>query len=122
MIPEDDDAVHLTIDGANNCVCAQSINKPGICSKDDTGGFKITRKLFGKAPWHRKESVDSFSSVSSSIREILSGHTPPVTPISESKPLCEYIIIPNPGSPITDLQLLTSALELFDMPISRRCQ
>ncbi|KAG4252636.1 hypothetical protein FPRO04_02419 [Fusarium proliferatum] len=45
--------------------------------KDDAVKPKLRRRLFGRAPWARKESADSFSSVTSSVREILKGETPP---------------------------------------------
>jgi hypothetical protein len=35
------------------------------------------RKLFGKAPWHRKGSGTSEISTTSSVRKILRGRTPP---------------------------------------------
>ncbi|KAF7559902.1 hypothetical protein G7046_g4235 [Stylonectria norvegica] len=51
--------------------------------KEELGKAKLTRKLFGKAPWHRKMSGGSFSSVTSSVREALRSGTPPVTPLAE---------------------------------------
>ncbi|KAI9158281.1 hypothetical protein HJFPF1_06273 [Paramyrothecium foliicola] len=78
---------HATMDGSRSFVGTQTLGKVRTSSKDDSNSLKISRKLFGKAPWRRKESVESFSSVSSSIRDILSGHTPPVTPVSEVKAL-----------------------------------
>lgn len=59
------------------------LTKAGPWFKDESGTSKIKRKLFGKAPWHRKESGDSFSTVASSVREVLRGETPPSTPMSD---------------------------------------
>ncbi|KAK8090983.1 hypothetical protein PG994_000488 [Apiospora phragmitis] len=42
------------------------------------------RKLFGKSPWHRKASTGSDASATSSILEVLRGHTPLSTPVSET--------------------------------------
>ncbi|KAH7353438.1 hypothetical protein B0T11DRAFT_356554 [Plectosphaerella cucumerina] len=52
--------------------------------KDDTNGASLVKKWFGKAPWHRKGSGETASSVTSSIREVLAGKTPPGTPVTES--------------------------------------
>jgi hypothetical protein len=52
--------------------------------KDDTNGASLMKKWFGKAPWHRKGSGETASSVTSSIREVLAGKTPPGTPVTES--------------------------------------
>ncbi|KAK8010480.1 hypothetical protein PG990_009445 [Apiospora arundinis] len=41
------------------------------------------RKLFGKSPWHRKASAGSDGSTTSSILDLLRGHTPLSTPVSE---------------------------------------
>ena len=46
---------------------------------------KGKRKLFGKAPWHRKESSKSASSAGSSIREILRGKSPRVSPVERAR-------------------------------------
>lgn len=43
------------------------------------------RTPFGLAPWHRRASVDSNPSVSSSVREILMGREPVVTPNPEAQ-------------------------------------
>jgi hypothetical protein len=40
------------------------------------------RKLFGRAPWHRKLSKESNDSVSSSIRDMIRGRTPDPSPAS----------------------------------------
>ncbi|RGP80843.1 hypothetical protein FLONG3_991 [Fusarium longipes] len=45
--------------------------------KDDVSRTKLRRRFFGRPPWARKESADSYSSVTSSVREILKGETPP---------------------------------------------
>ncbi|KAF5533861.1 hypothetical protein FMEXI_11594 [Fusarium mexicanum] len=49
----------------------------GSWLKDDAVKPKLRRRLFGRAPWARKESAGSFSSVTSSVRDILKGETPP---------------------------------------------
>ncbi len=57
-----------------------NVNKGSSTPKDEHGRIKFRRKVFGKAPWHRKESGDSVSTVTSSVGEILRGGTPPATP------------------------------------------
>ncbi|KAI5463821.1 hypothetical protein BGZ63DRAFT_442527, partial [Mariannaea sp. PMI_226] len=47
---------------------------------------RLKRKLFGKAPWHRKESRETLSSVTSSVRDVLRGSTPPSSPITDLSP------------------------------------
>lgn len=44
-----------------------------------------TRRRYGLAPWHRKNSHETVFSVSSSIREVLMGKTPVVTPNPEAQ-------------------------------------
>ncbi|KAM5375301.1 hypothetical protein ACJZ2D_006130 [Fusarium nematophilum] len=73
---------HSTVDRTGNYHSVHQVTKTGTWFKDEFGKAKLRRKLFGKAPWHRKESGDSFSSVASSMREILKGETPPSTPLS----------------------------------------
>ncbi|ETS82615.1 hypothetical protein PFICI_04491 [Pestalotiopsis fici W106-1] len=56
--------------------------------KDDAnsqqnGNMPRPRKLFGRAPWQRKLSRESNDSVSSSIREMIRGHTPDPSPASD---------------------------------------
>ncbi|KAH8202555.1 hypothetical protein TruAng_003266 [Truncatella angustata] len=56
--------------------------------RDDAGspsnGHKSRqRKLFGLAPWQRRFSKESVESVSSSIREMIRGHTPNSSPASD---------------------------------------
>ncbi|RYC93343.1 hypothetical protein BFJ63_vAg3940 [Fusarium oxysporum f. sp. narcissi] len=63
-----------TMDGTGNYSSVLQITKTGSWLKDDVGKPKLRRRLFGRAPWARKESADSFSSVSSSMREILKVH------------------------------------------------
>ncbi|EGU85678.1 hypothetical protein FOXB_03824 [Fusarium oxysporum f. sp. conglutinans Fo5176] len=64
-----------TMDGTGNYSSVLQITKTGSWLKDDVGKPKLRRRLFGRAPWVRKESADSFSSVSSSMREILKACT-----------------------------------------------
>ncbi|KAF5628602.1 hypothetical protein F25303_10402 [Fusarium sp. NRRL 25303] len=71
-----------TMDGTGNYSSTLQITKTGSWFKDDTVKPKLRRRLFGRAPWARKESADSFSSVSSSVREILKGETPPPSAVS----------------------------------------
>ncbi|RKL40893.1 hypothetical protein BFJ70_g5318 [Fusarium oxysporum] len=63
-----------TMDGTGNYSSVLQITKTGSWLKDDVGKPKLRRRLFGRAPWARKEPADSFSSVSSSMREILKVH------------------------------------------------
>ncbi|KAF5634511.1 uncharacterized protein FTJAE_6718 [Fusarium tjaetaba] len=65
------------MDGTRNYSSMLQITKTGSWFKDDAAKPKLRRRLFGRAPWARKESADSFSSVTSSVREILKGETPP---------------------------------------------
>ncbi len=65
------------------------LRKTGTWLREELGSSKITRKLFGKAPWHRKVSIETVSSVSSSVREVLQGDTPPGTPIPDYTMACK---------------------------------
>ncbi|KAM4060366.1 hypothetical protein HRG_002064 [Hirsutella rhossiliensis] len=47
--------------------------------KDDSGTVRVSRKLFGRAPWHRRGSAGSFGD---SARDLLQRGTPPATPMS----------------------------------------
>ncbi|KAH6610559.1 hypothetical protein Trco_000579 [Trichoderma cornu-damae] len=80
LAPDEDCRTQATVEGTKKFLASQSISKTGTWFKDELHTSKIGRKLFGKAPWHRKESGDSFTSVSSSIRAVLKGKTPPATP------------------------------------------
>jgi hypothetical protein len=80
LAPDEYCRTKATVDGTRKFLAAQNISKTGTWFKDELHTSKIGRKLFGKAPWHRKESGDSFTSVSSSIRAVLKGKTPPATP------------------------------------------
>ncbi|KAF9772041.1 hypothetical protein IL306_010304 [Fusarium sp. DS 682] len=71
-----------TMDGTGNYARMVQITKTGSWLKDDVGKTKLRRRFFGRAPWARKESADSFSSVTSSVREILKGETPPPSVVS----------------------------------------
>ncbi|KAI1042876.1 hypothetical protein LB505_000930 [Fusarium chuoi] len=71
-----------TMDGTGNYSSTLQITKTGSWFKDDAVKPKLRRRLFGRAPWARKESADSFSSVTSSVREILKGETPPPSAVS----------------------------------------
>ncbi|KAK8028930.1 Cdc73 family RNA pol II accessory factor, partial [Apiospora marii] len=56
-------------------------------SKSPSNGTR-QRKLFGKAPW-RKASAGSDASATSSILEVLRGHTPQSSPVSETAAFVE---------------------------------
>ncbi|KAH7248859.1 uncharacterized protein BKA55DRAFT_388381 [Fusarium redolens] len=73
MCPAIPQHVHqcATMDGAGNYSSMLQITKTDSCLKDDVVKPKLRRRLFGRAPWARKESADSSSSVTSSVREIL---------------------------------------------------
>jgi parafibromin len=49
-----------------------------------------SRHSFGLAPWHRRNSHDSFLSVSSSVHRLLMGKTPSSTPNPEGKKQGQY--------------------------------
>ncbi|KFA48694.1 hypothetical protein S40293_08521 [Stachybotrys chartarum IBT 40293] len=70
-------------DDDSGCPPVQSIMKTSTWLKDELHGSKIKKKFFGRAPWHHKDSVDSMSSVSSSVRDIIRDGTPPSTPRSD---------------------------------------
>ncbi|KAL6855821.1 hypothetical protein J3F83DRAFT_753631 [Trichoderma novae-zelandiae] len=78
--PDVDSRTQSTVEGARRFLAAQSISRTGTWFKDEHHTSRIGRKLFGRAPWHRKESNDSINSVSSSIRAVLKGQTPPASP------------------------------------------
>ncbi|PNP53824.1 hypothetical protein THARTR1_05948 [Trichoderma harzianum] len=80
LAPDEDCRTQSTVEGARKFLISQNISKTGTWFKDEFHTSRIGRKLFGRAPWHRKESGDSFTSVSSSIRAVLKGKTPPASP------------------------------------------
>jgi parafibromin len=41
------------------------------------------RRIFGLAPWHRRNSHESILTVSSSVHRLLQGKTPAATPVTE---------------------------------------
>ncbi|KAM3508073.1 hypothetical protein MY10362_001419 [Beauveria mimosiformis] len=57
------------------------LGKTGTWLREEFGSAKRAKKIFGRAPWNRKDSTATFSSVSSSIREVLRGDTPPASPL-----------------------------------------
>ncbi|KAL0944400.1 uncharacterized protein CTRU02_202287 [Colletotrichum truncatum] len=74
-----------------------------VMSNEAKTSPKFGARWFGKAPWYRKDSGDTIDSVSSSIREVLAGRTPPVTPNPEdffSRQL-EYSTSPYPAGEAT---------------------
>lgn len=62
---------------------APGLGKTGTWLRQELSTLKHPRKLFGKAPWYRKDSTDTISTVSSSVREVLRGDTPPGTPSAD---------------------------------------
>ncbi|KAJ3518316.1 hypothetical protein NM208_g14558 [Fusarium decemcellulare] len=82
-IPEYD-RPYATMDRTGNYQSIRQVTKTGTWSKDETSKSNLRRKLFGKAPWVRKESAESFSSVASSVREILKGETPNSSPVTSN--------------------------------------
>lgn len=82
LISDEDCQTQATVEGTKKFLAAQNISKTGTWFKDELQTSKIGRKLFSRAPWHRKESAGSFTSVSSSIRAVLKGKTPPATPVN----------------------------------------
>ncbi|PTB62922.1 hypothetical protein BBK36DRAFT_1128381, partial [Trichoderma citrinoviride] len=81
--PGEDSRTRSTLEGARKFLATQSISRTGTWFKDEHHTLRIGRKLFGKAPWHRKTSNDSVNSVSSSIRAVLKGQTPPGSPATQ---------------------------------------
>ncbi|KAK8118725.1 uncharacterized protein PG998_003351 [Apiospora kogelbergensis] len=91
-LKNDEDYTQNTLDGAK-----QRLEHPGNhtspMSRISTllreehnkspGSRTRQRKLFGKSPWHRKGSAGSDASATSSILDLLRGHTPLSTPVSE---------------------------------------
>ncbi|UKZ59595.1 uncharacterized protein TrAtP1_000896 [Trichoderma atroviride] len=77
---DEDRQTRATVEGTKKFLAAQNISRSGTWFKDELHTSRIGRKLFGRAPWHRKESAESLTSVSSSIRSVLKGKTPPATP------------------------------------------
>ncbi|CAI0651071.1 unnamed protein product [Colletotrichum noveboracense] len=53
-------------------------------TKDAPNSSKSGQRWFGKSPWHRRDSNDTISSVTSSVREVLAGRTPATTPDPET--------------------------------------
>lgn len=88
--PSPNGEARSSIGGTAEEAGCRSMSKSSNWFKDETRNLKIARKLFGKAPWHRKESSESFSTVTSSIREILRGVTPPATPLAEYTTTCKW--------------------------------
>ena len=65
--------------------------KVGPSMADDRTQSTASRRVFGKAPWHRKESGETLSSVSSSVRELIRADTPPCSPASNLTPQRRFI-------------------------------
>ncbi|KAF6820177.1 hypothetical protein CSOJ01_00880 [Colletotrichum sojae] len=54
-----------------------------LTGKEDRSNSR-SKKWFGKPPWNHRDSGGTISSVTSSVREVLAGKTPPGTPVRES--------------------------------------
>jgi parafibromin len=65
----------------NMCVSTPAIHTPTSPASLDAR----PRRMFGLAPWHRKNSNESMLSVSSSVHQLLMGRTPAATPNPERK-------------------------------------
>ncbi|OAQ98467.1 hypothetical protein LLEC1_02951 [Akanthomyces lecanii] len=68
-------------DQAHHDKAIPGLGKTGTWLREEFGNGKKTMKIFGRAPWSRKDSSASFGSVSSSIRDVLRGDTPPASPL-----------------------------------------
>ena len=66
-----------TLEGATNAL--EHIHFPADGRTSSLGSLGAHRNP-GLAPWHRRNSQDTLWSISSSIREVLRGRTPVVTP------------------------------------------
>ncbi|CEF88412.1 hypothetical protein FGSG_05228 [Fusarium graminearum PH-1] len=87
-----------TVGDTRNYTTMHQITKTGSYFKDDVSRIKLRRRFFGRPPWGRKESGDSYSSVTSSVREILKGETPPPSLGSSSASLrVNCVDSPYPG-------------------------
>ncbi|KAJ4006744.1 hypothetical protein NW752_010746 [Fusarium irregulare] len=62
------------MNGTENYSSMHQVTKTGAWYKDDVSKTKLRRRFFGRPPWTRKQSADSYSSVTSSVREILKVH------------------------------------------------
>ncbi|PQK17325.1 hypothetical protein BB8028_0007g05200 [Beauveria bassiana] len=71
------------------------LGKTGTWLREEFGSAKRAKKIFGRAPWNRKDSTATFSSVSSSIREVLRGDTPPASPLMPFTTTCDNTWITN---------------------------
>ncbi|KAF9881840.1 hypothetical protein CkaCkLH20_00986 [Colletotrichum karsti] len=72
--------------------------------KDAANGSTFGVRWFGKAPWHRKDSEVTVGSVSSSVRQVLAGRTPPASPQPEAflnRGPFDYELTPYPAGEAT---------------------
>ena len=65
------------MNGTSNYSSMHQITKMGAWFKDDISKTKLRRRFFCRPPWIRNKSSDSYSSVTSSVREILKGEMQP---------------------------------------------
>jgi hypothetical protein len=72
-----------TLEAVGSALRKNELGSNGTFPREDPRVFKHPWHLFGKAPWHRKESGETVSSVTSSVMEVLRPKTPPVTPLLE---------------------------------------
>ncbi|KAF4488829.1 hypothetical protein CGCF415_v001008 [Colletotrichum fructicola] len=71
-------------------------------TKDAPNSSKSGQRWFGKSPWHRRDSNDTISSVTSSVREVLAGRTPATTPDPETfLHQLDYTMTPYPAGEAT---------------------
>ncbi|KAK8148949.1 hypothetical protein G3M48_008637 [Beauveria asiatica] len=79
--PTDNGMSLSTDDHTHHTRAVPGLGKTGTWLREEFGSAKKATKIFGRAPWNRKDSTATFSSVSSSIREVLRGDTPPASPL-----------------------------------------
>lgn len=88
--PKDEMYTEATIEGARRRL-SRPVNQSPLArissllreESSKSPGKSRQRKIFGKSPWHRKNSMGSDVSASSSIRDIIMGETPLATPSAE---------------------------------------
>ncbi|PHH60008.1 hypothetical protein CDD81_2212 [Ophiocordyceps australis] len=80
VVAPHDDGRHCPL-GPHSAVRAAGSVSNDSWLGNELGKPNAPRKWFGRAPWHHRDSNSSISSVGSSVREVLRGGTPPVTPV-----------------------------------------
>ena len=86
--PPSDNPIKSRLEATKDCLEERSAGEHKGRRRAMYSNLSVSRRLFGKAPWHkqdRKGSGDSSStkksSAASSVLEILRGHTPPASPV-----------------------------------------